>query len=154
RDPEGALPGKGLHLHLPAEDGHYQGDGDVGVEVVPAALEALVGLQLDPQEEVAPGPATDPGVSLAGDAQARPVAHPRRDLDLDPLPRRLTPGVGQVDHELPRAAGVGLLEGDLDLLLQVLPGPRAGPPAGRPPGAPPEEGLEELPQIAGGRLEV
>src|SRR5687767_10455571 len=92
---------------------------------------------------------------LAGHAQARPVAYPGGNLDLDALPHRPAAGVRHVDDELPGAPLKGFLQADLDFLFQVLPRPRARP-AGPPgtAGAPTEEGLEEVPQVASGRLEV
>src|SRR5690606_26765769 len=87
--PSARRAGRYLHLHdaverlernAPAEHGLVGADPQAGVDVVALDAEAVVGDELDPQEEV------DAPRALAGQADALPLAHPRRHRHREPPP--------------------------------------------------------------------
>lgn len=63
------------------------GDADVHLaqQVVPVALEALVGLDLDGHDEVSGAGAAEARLAVAAQAQLAAGAHARRDLDVQAL---------------------------------------------------------------------
>src|SRR5690606_21990074 len=77
-----ALAVQGRHGHRPAEHRARRRDPDLGEQVLPVALEALVGVHLDLHVQIAgrgPGLARVP---RAADADALPGLDARRDLDV------------------------------------------------------------------------
>src|SRR5438067_764343 len=163
-----------LHAHRATERGHVdltaqhqssERHVEVDQQVVLLAPKERVRLDVDVKIQVTLGATHDAGAALARDADAGPIAHAGRELDLDVarVGDQATAGAGRagtsrgrtaravaalamlfaLNAEDARAAVEGLLQGHGDLLLQV-----AAPARPRPPGV---GGIEDaLEEVEGG----
>ena len=103
------------HHRFPTEHARVELDRYVHVHVGFLDLEEGMRFDVDDQVEVAVASAVVAGATLAGQADARALTHARRDAGLDTA---CVPLVGVLQHA--RCALHGLLERDLDLLLDIL----------------------------------
>ena len=121
-----------LHRRLAAEHGRGERDRHPCVEVARLALEDRVRRQPDAEKEIARRRAAGAGLAFAGDPDARSFSDAGGNPDID---RACVAVV--LDGEPPRGAVVGVLEIQLDLLLDVAarargPAAAAASSCGRP----------------------
>src|SRR5262245_12817256 len=140
RDLHRHLATEGGHLHLGAEDRLPDGNRQLDVQVVLAALEHGMRHNLDTEIEVSAGATAGPGGALPGHPNTRAISDAGGDLHLHPIgaghpagataggTRRLAlparPAAGSARLELlelhrPPGPAVGLVEADLDLGLEI-----------------------------------
>src|SRR5262245_4114172 len=117
RNPEAQrLAGERRHFRLAAEHRRRQGDLHLGVEIAALALEPIVRRQTDAEIQVAGLSTVGALFTFAGHPYPRSLADSGRNPDVD----RTSVAV-VLDREPHHLAAVGVLERQLDLLLDIAP---------------------------------
>src|SRR4029077_10824510 len=108
------LAGDRLHFDFATKDRRRQRYLHAPVEILAFALEARMRRDAHPEIQVARGCAATPGFAFAADADARAVADPRWNPDVDRSRISIQP-----HRQPPQGAVIHVLESELKLLLDI-----------------------------------
>src|SRR5439155_8498254 len=119
------LPAERLDLHLVAKHRRRERHGHVGIQILAFAFEPGMRRDANPQVQIARLRAAAAVFTFAGDADPRAVADAGRNADVDRT------GVAVVlDREAAHRSLIGILESQLELVLDVAAFARTAAAAG------------------------